>query len=194
VQTQLDAKAETLADLGVTADASEVNTLDGITASTAELNYCDGVTSGIQGQLDAKPDTLADLGVTADASELNVLDGMTASTAELNYVDGVTSAIQTQLDAKLCCTSVAAVSSDITLTNKRIHFVDTSSARSLTLPAPSTTSYLVIKDKTGNAAANNITVVRSGSEKIETASASYTLETGLGSWTFVSDGTDWFII
>lgn len=45
---------QTLADLGITATASEINVLDGITASTAELNYTDGVTSNIQTQLDNK--------------------------------------------------------------------------------------------------------------------------------------------
>ncbi len=71
---------QTLGDLGVTASAAELNTLDGVTSSTAELNILDGV--------------------TASAAELNLLDGVTASTTELNFVDGVTSAIQTQLDSK----------------------------------------------------------------------------------------------
>lgn len=39
---------------GVTATASEINKLDGVTATTAELNYVDGVTSNIQSQLDSK--------------------------------------------------------------------------------------------------------------------------------------------
>ena len=67
--------ATSLADLGVTATATE-------------LNYVDGVTSAIQTQLDAKVESLSDLSITATATELN-------------YVDGVTSAIQTQLDAKV---------------------------------------------------------------------------------------------
>ncbi len=45
---------QTLADLGITATASEINVLDGITASTTELNYVDGVTSNIQTQIDSK--------------------------------------------------------------------------------------------------------------------------------------------
>jgi hypothetical protein len=39
---------------GVTADAAEINILDGATLTTTELNYVGGVTSGIQGQLDLK--------------------------------------------------------------------------------------------------------------------------------------------
>jgi len=38
----------------ITANAGELNLLDGVTATTAELNYTDGVTSNIQTQLDAK--------------------------------------------------------------------------------------------------------------------------------------------
>lgn len=39
---------------GITATTTELNTLDGITATTTELNYTDGVTSNIQTQLDNK--------------------------------------------------------------------------------------------------------------------------------------------
>jgi len=56
-----------LGGVGVSADANELNILDGVTSTTAELNILDGVTS--------------------TASELNILDGVTAITAELNYLD-----------------------------------------------------------------------------------------------------------
>lgn len=46
--------AVTLTQLGVTATAAELNTLDGITATVTELNYVDGVTSNIQTQLNNK--------------------------------------------------------------------------------------------------------------------------------------------
>jgi len=45
IQTQLNAKVESLSDLGVTATAAELNTLDGITATTTELNLLDGITT-----------------------------------------------------------------------------------------------------------------------------------------------------
>lgn len=60
---------------GVTSTAAELNILDGVTATTAELNYVDGVTSAIQTQLDAK---LED-GDTASA--------MTITTANITTVD-----------------------------------------------------------------------------------------------------------
>ena len=39
---------------GVTATTSEINIMDGVTATTAEINYLDGVTSNVQTQLDGK--------------------------------------------------------------------------------------------------------------------------------------------
>jgi hypothetical protein len=39
---------------GITATTAELNTLDGVTATTAELNFVDGVTSNVQTQLNAK--------------------------------------------------------------------------------------------------------------------------------------------
>jgi len=68
----------TLAELGITADTTELNLLDGVTASTDELNLLDGV--------------------TASTAELNILDGVTASTGEINLLNGVTGNIQTQFN------------------------------------------------------------------------------------------------
>ncbi len=95
VQTQLDAKQASDADLTSLSScqtgaasaialltATEVGVLDGVTATTAEVNILDGVTS-----------TTAELnlldGVTSTTTELNLLDGVTATTAELNTLDGV---------------------------------------------------------------------------------------------------------
>jgi hypothetical protein len=81
-----------LASLGVTATATELNTLDGITASTAELNILDGVTATAAeiNKLDGVTWSLASYnGLTATAAELNKLDGATVTTAELNQLDGI---------------------------------------------------------------------------------------------------------
>ena len=75
------AYVQSLSDLGVTATAAELNTLDGITASTAELNILDGA--------------------LVSASELNALYGVTVSSTELNYLNGATSNIQNQIDDKV---------------------------------------------------------------------------------------------
>lgn len=90
--------------------------------------------------------------------------------------------------------SVQVVSTNITLSNRTIHLVDTSGARSLTLPAPSTSLFITLKDMTGSASTHNVTLVRPGTEKIETVAANFVLDTDLFAVTVVSDGTDYFLI
>ncbi len=94
----------------------------------------------------------------------------------------------------LSAQTVATISSNVTLTDKQIHFVDTAAARSLTLPTPLTTRYMVVLDKTGTGATNNITIVRAGSEKIQGVAASYVMKGDFQQAVFVSDGTDWWDI
>lgn len=85
------------------------------------------------------------------------------------------------------------VSSNITLVANTVHLVDTSAARSLALPAPVKDLTFVIKDSTGQASTNNITVTRFAAESIEGLAASKVFATDWGSWQFVSDGTNWFL-
>ena len=70
-----------LSSQGVTATASEINTLDGITATTAELNYVDGVTSNVQTQINTQAALTTAHGTilgatagTAGASQAVILD------------------------------------------------------------------------------------------------------------------------
>ena len=101
----------TLSSFGITATATELNTLDGITATVTELNYCDGVTSNIQTQLDAKQATITGGATTITSSNLTASRALISNSSgkvavsavtstELGYLDGVTSSIQTQLDGK----------------------------------------------------------------------------------------------
>jgi hypothetical protein len=128
--------------------------------------------------------------VVSDASK-NLVTIATTDT-ELGYVNGVTSAIQTQIDARLCTTTIVNVSSDVTLTNKALHFVDTSAGRTLTLPAPSTNLFIIVKDSTGGALANNITI-NPASGTIDGA-GSYAIALNYGSVTIASNGTNYFTI
>lgn len=73
-------------------------------------------------------------------------------------------------------------------------FVDTSGARSITLPAPANGREFWITDVIGTANTNNITLVRNGSEKINGIQASKVLQTNWGSWRVISDGTDWYVM
>jgi hypothetical protein len=67
IQTQLDAKVETLSDLGITATATEIN-------------YTDGVTSAIQTQLDAKGvGSVTSVGGTGSVQGLTLSGSVTSS-------------------------------------------------------------------------------------------------------------------
>jgi hypothetical protein len=79
----------------VTADAAEINKLDGLLASTAELNVLDGITA-TTGELN-KVD-----GFTGNKDDLNYAKDLRATgvtTTEFNKLDGVTSGIQSQLNS-----------------------------------------------------------------------------------------------
>lgn len=91
--------------------------------------------------------------------------------------------------------ALTSISSNVTLANNSINFVDTSAARSLALPSPASTSALiVIKDTLGTAQTNNITITQNASEKIEGVAASYVIQANWASITFATNGTDWFIL
>lgn len=81
-----------------------------------------------------------------------------------------------------------------TTTTDYIILCNNSGAINVTLPTPTSGRILIIKDKAGTAATNNVTIVRNGSERIEGLSASYVLQTNFGGVVLTSDGTDWYII
>lgn len=84
------------------------------------------------------------------------------------------------------------VSGNLNLSNLTIYLVTTTSvAISLTLPSPSSGAYIVIKDFTGSANTNNITIVRHGTEKIEGNTSNYILDANFQQAILVSNGTDW---
>lgn len=121
-----------IASLGITATASELNTLDGITASTAELNIMDGVTATTAeiNKLDGLTATTAELnimdGVTATTAEINKLDGLLASTAELNILDGatVTTAELNRLDGLTATATELNKLDGATVTTTEINYLD----------------------------------------------------------------------
>jgi hypothetical protein len=90
--------------------------------------------------------------------------------------------------------SSQAVSGNITLSSDKVFLVDTTAARSLTLPAAAEASHFYLKDASGFSSSNVITIVRAGSEQIEGVAANKTLRTDFGCWEFWCNGTNWFII
>lgn len=79
------------------------------------------------------------------------------------------------------------------MANDNVVLVDSSGgARNVTLPAPSSGRSLKIKDSTGSAATNNITLLPNAAELIDGAS-SKVINSNYGSLEVVSDGTNWFL-
>lgn len=73
--------------------------------------------------------------------------------------------------------------------------VSTASARTITLPALTTGFQVTIKDASGLASTNNITIARSGGTgNIDGTAASKVMAANWGSLTFLSDGTGWYVI
>lgn len=73
-------------------------------------------------------------------------------------------------------------------------FVNTNSALQITLPTPTNGRRLIIKDIIGLASINNITLVPHSTEKIEGLAGNKVIGNNWGSWTLVSNGTDWFLV
>lgn len=118
-----------------------------------------------------------------------VAAGVEATTQISAHLKGINNAL-----AAISPDSVVAVSSNISLADKTVYLVNTSAARSLTLPTPVSGLKITVKDVTGSANVNNITIVRAGSETIEGVAASWTIDQIYLSTTFISDGTNWWII
>jgi len=107
---------------GVTADAAELNILDGAILSTTELNYVDGVTSAIQTQIDTKSPSNNPTftgTVTLDTGVNLVFEGATANAFELTLTSGDPTADRTVTLPDLTTTLVGKDTVDI-LTNKTI--------------------------------------------------------------------------
>lgn len=74
----------------------------------------------------------------------------------------------------------------------------TAAARSITLPLANAVAAgrrYKVKDITGSAQTNNITIIRSGSDSIEGIAGNKTLATNFGAWELVSDGSSaWYLL
>lgn len=191
IQIQLNAKQPTgnyitdlTGDVTATGPGSAVATI----AAGAVTNTKIAAAAGIS--LNKLAALTANKAVASDSS--GFLVASTTSDTELGYVAGVTSAIQTQLNSKIGFT-VSTISANTSLVDKTFYLVDTSAgALQLTLPVPSATAYIVVKDKAGQASGNPMLVKRHAAEQIEGASADFTLDTDRVAVTIISDGTNWY--
>lgn len=89
--------------------------------------------------------------------------------------------------------TVVEVNSNIGLLADNSYHVDTTAARSLSMPVgPSSGDQLRIVDKSGQAGTNAITLT--SSDNIQGGAAPYLLESDFGSWTFEYGASGWRIV
>ncbi len=189
----------------ITGNAATVTTNANLTGDITSTGNATAIASGVIVNSDVNASaaiavsklaaTTASRALVSDAS--GFLTAATTTSTEIGYVNGVTSAIQTQLNTKDAIQkTIVSISSNVTLTANAIHLVSTAAARNVTLPsAPSTGTQLTIKDVTGSADVNNITIVRAASETIEGVAASYVMDMTYQSVTLISDASgNWWII
>ena len=107
------------------------------------------------------------------------------SGATLNSVAGALQTVErTELSGNL---TISAVDTFVLVST------DTSAARTITLPSAAAVTegrVYIIKDATGGAYANNITITPDGTDTIDTVAASITIDSPYGGLWLVSDGAD----
>lgn len=120
--------------------------------------------------------------------------GATTITGAL--VAGSTTAVNTLAGSLAVTTRNATASFTVdTGTTDYVIFCRTGTAAiTVTLPTATNGRRLIIKDADGNALNNNITIAPPGSAKIEGLNVNKVLANSWGSWTLVSNGTDWFLV
>ncbi|MAR97517.1 MAG: hypothetical protein CMG17_07730, partial [Candidatus Marinimicrobia bacterium] len=101
----------------VTADATEINILDGATLTTTELNYVDGVTSAIQTQLNAKQATITGAATTIDDTNLTASRALVSNGSGKVAVSAVTSDELSMLDGGTSASSVTLADADRLIVN-----------------------------------------------------------------------------
>jgi len=103
-------------------------------------------------------------------------------------------AVKTYSDTKETKWTLQAKSANFTAADRYTYIVDCSGgAIAIQLPAPVAGLTFKFKDQKGNASANNITLVRNGSENIDNTAATYTFSSDFDAAEIWSDGTSWWI-
>ena len=134
----------------------------------------------------------ADQGGTGQSTLTNALNAMLPVQTSLNgyylKTDG-TNASWSTVTAGFTAMPSTAVSSNVTLAAFNKYFVDTTAARTLTLPAsPALGAEIYIFDASGTAATYNITIARNG-EKINGNAGNLIFNVNGGSASFIYTGS-----
>ena len=126
-------------------------------------------------------------------SKINPLFGTQTLTAGTSNLGTSTSASSIAGSLTLTTKTFAGSGTIDATTKDLIIYADTSAgAISLTLPAPTSGRFLIIKDKKQTFNTNNLTLIRNGSEKIDGYAGSVVYDKVNHNLMITSDGTDWY--
>jgi hypothetical protein len=154
--------------------------------------YLTPITSeGISAVQGTSPISVSTTSGVATVSTTGVVSVTGTSPISVSTVSGVATVSSTALSAP----TVNTISSNATLACNSKNFIVTSSiAISLQLPNPATCKgSIVIKDTSGNAQTNNISVLQYSGEEIEGYAGTKIFQSNYGSWTLDSDLTNWWM-
>ncbi len=182
-----------------TVDAHDHTTGKGVRIPTSALNINANLEINSYSVLEVA--SLAfDLGGTAAANRALYVDG----SGNLYYKNNGGSAVQITSGASVNATGSGIISYvapgaypySITSGNaQQVVGVSTASARTINLPAATTAMAFWIKDVTGSAATNNISVVPAGSDTIDGVAATFTINENSAARMFVSDSASaWYVL
>lgn len=210
------------ANRALISDANGIPT-QSVTTNT-ELGYVSGVTSAIQTQLNGKQATgnyitaltgditatgpgsvaatIANLAVTNAKianSTIDLTTKVSVSGASANQIPVVSGSAIAYKDPDKAIRTTQSISSNVVLSDDNrdiICLVDTSAARTITLPAAANNNgrRFTIKDTTGSEETNNITLIPNGTDKIEGINANKVLSANWGSVILFCDGTQYYVI
>lgn len=170
---------------------TEISASAGIALSKlgSALNYRIIITNGA-GTVVENSAIAANFAIQSNSVGLPVASAVTAT--ELGYLSGVTSAIQTQLNARVAYTRQFVTGTTHNAVANQVALCNHSAALAVTLPAATNNTVVVIKDSSGAAETNNITISPlSGTIDDE---ASIIINSNYGSVFLFADGTNWHIL
>lgn len=120
------------------------------------------------------------------------------------WINSGGSAVQLTSGASVVSTGSGALSVDVpasypyTVTtgdSETVLIIDTTSARTINLPAAVNAMYVILKDGDGSAQTNNITVAPDGTDLIDGSNSDYIIDYNNASVGLISDGVSkWYII
>lgn len=170
----------------------------GVTVPTAGLNINADLSFGSNDATDLRSLALNNNVSTLPSGDIRALY---ASGGDLYYNNNSGNAIQLTTGSSLNTGALALnvwelqeLAGNLTITSgDSFVFINTntSTTRTIILPAASAVTagrYYIIKDKTGSAATNNITITPAGSDTIDGVSASVKVTSAYGNLTLISDG------